>query len=118
MTGQDMAPSSKHTAEPVVALGLDPPLLADLLRRQLSDHGVIVAAASTTRRADVVVVNGPGPPVVAADVVVRLHDGGHLLPAMVEIESEGVGVSRVADIDDVEQLIDLLVAVTLEPGRS
>lgn len=117
MTGHHMIPSSKHAAEPVVALSLEPPLLADLLRRKLSDRGVAVVAASTTRRADTVVVNGPRSPVVEADVVVRLHDGGHLLPVTVEIESGGVGVSRVADIDDVEQLIGMLVAVTLEPGR-
>lgn len=113
-----MIRSSEHAAEPVIALSLDPPLLADLLRRHLSDRGVVVAAASTTRRADVVVINGPGPPVVEADVVVRLPDGGHLLPATVEIESGGAGVSRVTNIDDVEQLIGLLVAVTLNPDRS
>ncbi len=106
-----MVPSSKHAAEPVVALSLDPPLLADLVRQQLIDRGLVVASSSTISRADVVLVNGLGPAEIEARIVVRLPDNAHVLPAAVEIEAGAVGVSRVVDVDDVEALVDLFVAV-------
>lgn len=94
-----------------MALNLAPPLLADLVRRQLVDRGVVVASSSTTSRADAVVVNGPGPPEIEADILIRLPNSGQVLPATVEIEAGDVGVSRVVDVDDVEALVDLFVAV-------
>lgn len=94
-----------------MALDLTPPLLADLVRQQLIDRGLMVASSSTTSRADVVLVNGPGPVAVEADTVVRLPDNGQVLPAAVEIEAGDVGVSRVVDVDDVEALVDLFVTV-------
>lgn len=94
-----------------MALDLTPPLLADLVRQQLSDRGLVVASSSTTSRADVVLVNGAGPVGVEADTVIRLPDSGQVLPATVEIEAGDVGVSRVVDVDDVEALVDLFVTV-------
>lgn len=94
-----------------MALDLTPPLLADLMRQQLSDRGLVVATSPTTSRVDVVLVNGAGPVEVEADTVVRLPESGHVLPAAVEIEAGEVGVSRVVDVDDVEALVDLFVTV-------
>lgn len=101
-----------------MALDLTPPLLADLVRQQLSDRGLVVASSSTTPRADVVLVNGSGAVEVEADTVVRLPDSGQVLPAAVEIEAGGVGVSRVVDVDDVEALVDLFVAVIRGSGEA
>lgn len=99
-----------------MALNLDPPLLADLVRQRLIDRGLVAASLSATSRADVVLVSGPGPVEVEADTVVRLPDSGQVLPAAVEIEAGDVGVSRVVDVDDVEALVDLFVAVIRDSG--
>ncbi len=97
-------------ASPLVVIDLEPVLLADLLRDELSERGLTVAeSADRPGHAAVALLSESTAVALDADVVVRLPEAGQTMPTVVEVESQCADSPRLVVVDDVEVLIDLLV---------
>ncbi len=104
-----------HSPAPTVAVHLDPALLADLLRRRLAARGVAVAdPAVPSGRVAAALVGADSDVRVDADFVVRLAKCGAMLPAQVEVEAaqSGADTPRFVMVGTVDDLVDVLVALT------
>lgn len=106
---QDSGPAGR------VLVHLEPQLLTQLLRQMLAARGITAfdVATAAGAPADVAVVGAATPAGLDAKVVVRLEGSGWELPTVVEIRTPGVAQPRVLEVADVDELIDLLIALAL-----
>lgn len=97
-------------------MDLEPQLLTQLLRRMLTTRGVTTVdpTVATSERVDVALVGGTSPAGLNAKFTVRLEEAGWTLPATAEVDAADPAGSRVVEIADLDDLVDLLMSLAFD----